>query len=59
MKIILSLISCLLLIGSTNAQGIAFGVRTGLGANMDALKLRTDKVKQLYWEKQLFAQFFW
>ena len=36
-------------------RGIAAGIRSGIGGNMDIANMKSEGVKQRYWNKQYLA----
>lgn len=55
MKFILTTISALLIIEAANGQGIAASIRSGIGGNKDIANMKSEGVKQSYWNKQILA----
>ena len=42
---------------AANWQGIAAGIRSGIGGNMDIANMKSEGVKQRYWNKQVFGRY--
>lgn len=57
MKFLLATFSAMLLMQAANAQGIAAGVRSGIGGNFNASSIKQEVVEHNYWQKQLFGRY--
>lgn len=57
MKFLLATFSAILLLQAANAQGIAAGVRSGIGGNMNMSSIKQEGIKHNYWQKQVFGRY--